>query len=467
MSQREQDDHFWLIADKQDELALPFSCKTVTDYQHLPTEGAHAVVMSVIDTSVAIEEKVKALRQRAAYRLTPLFYIGELKENDQHWFDGPLDKAAPALANQIQQQLASLIPLEKSGLSGMSYYVLSWLFSRSHRTLTGQLEATKAAVLYYPLLAIYRSDEKLSDWEWIEDALHRRLITTNKLIDEIQVCMACQSGLLNFKNVCPNCNSIHVESKSFIHCFACGHMATLEESMRHERLVCGRCLAKLRHIGIDYDKPLEDKQCLSCHHVFLDASVFITCLVCKHGMPPESLLTHRLYDYSLTDRGKNLIQGIEHELYHYVGQFFNFIDKVTFEAIINWQTKLAKRHKSITFSLLMIQFVDTEALIAQHGLLPVEHKLEDLIKSLRQLLRQTDLASRTANTLYFLLPMTPAAQCDGIKARFKQFLHQQYPNKTIPLNVAIASIDAEEMIARDLKEELLMAELHNRMDDSE
>src|SRR5205807_3597889 len=60
------------------------------------------------------------------------------------------------------------------------------------------------------------------------------------------------------------CGSIDTAPQNFLHCYACGNVGTQEQYLTHQGLSCPKCSARLRHIGVDYDRALETLVCRSC-----------------------------------------------------------------------------------------------------------------------------------------------------------------------------------------------------------
>jgi hypothetical protein len=123
----------------------------------------------------------------------------------------------------------------------------------------------------YPLVNALSPEGTANDhWYVLNALLKREYLEPVEASNEIQVCSQCEGGLLNFKNCCPNCESVDLHMEPFVHCFSCGNVGPVKELMSHQELVCNRCQTTLKHIGIDYDKPLEDKICEKCQHRFFE-----------------------------------------------------------------------------------------------------------------------------------------------------------------------------------------------------
>ncbi|CEK10522.1 TackOD1 domain-containing metal-binding protein [Legionella hackeliae] len=257
-------------------------------------------------------------------------------------------------------------------------FLLSYLFTHSTILIHGFLTPYSAKGLSFPLLKVlFGQDSNFDEWNFLQNLVSRDLLLQEKLIDEIQTCPSCTSGLLNYKNSYPNCHSIDIKTQQFIHCFTCGNIAPTKEFLRQERLICPSCNAKLRHIGMDYDKPLEDKLCYQCGFYFLDAEIIITCMNCSKTTNPENLITRRLYNYKLTKHGELLARGIEKKLQTRFSNFFEFIEFEVFFAIIKWQVKLSTRYKELHFSVLALKIINEDEILNEFGIFHTEKLLTE------------------------------------------------------------------------------------------
>jgi hypothetical protein len=319
----------------------------------------------------------------------------------------------------------------------------------------------------FPLIKpITGSRSQLDEWDFLQSLMNRELISMEELIDEIQTCPFCQGGLLNFKNSCPNCQSIDIKAQQFIHCFTCANIAPMDEFLRLEKLICPRCNAKLRHIGIDYDKPLEDKLCNKCAFYFLDAEVNIICLKCLKIHKPENLVTRRLYNYKLSKRGELLALGIEKKIQRQYSHFFKFIDYTLFLAVVKWQTILAKRYDTNYFSILALKIVNEDEILSEVGIYYTEKLLNEFYKRLRNIFRESDLGTQEERFVLFLLPMTDAEGCNVLLKRIKQFSEKQELSKSEKkLVVHLGFITSKDIIQTSQELELQIAELHSQLGD--
>lgn len=428
--------------------------------ESLPVEGCLFVVIDF--DQVAAFDMLSQLRLRPHYQLSPIFYLGTPPQHADQILDGLFDSNSHQMATAIQDRLEIVAEAHGDKITDFDHAIVSYLFPREHFILKGFLDYHSRTGFKYPLLDILGFQEESEHyWYMLQSMENRKLLTQESMVDEIQNCPYCHSGLLNFKNCCPNCSSTHITTQSFIHCFTCGNVGPLSEFLQQEELICNRCHVKLRHIGIDYDKPMEDKICQDCHHYFFESNVNAVCMVCEKLSDPNDLESRKLFEYRLGARGESLAKGIEQHLVVELSQFLKLIDLSIFLMTIKWQTLMAQRYDDLHFSLLALRIENEDELIATQGSMKTEKILMDFFERIRQLLRSTDLVSRDTKTILFFLPMTPIEGCEIIINRIHAFTHDQEDG--IQIKISSGILPSNDILENKIASDLLLTELYNRI----
>ncbi|HKK47265.1 MAG TPA: response regulator [Balneolaceae bacterium] len=130
--------------------------------------------------------------------------------------------------------------------------------------------------------------------------------------DTIYLCNSCSNSYLNIREVCPNCNSSNLESNDLIHHFSCAFMGEIDKFKKMGQggnLVCPKCERKLKHIGVDYDKPSVIFNCRNCDHSFQDPMLRAKCLNCGNDQKVEHLEKRVIKKYRLTSKGIDMAEG--------------------------------------------------------------------------------------------------------------------------------------------------------------
>ena len=190
------------------------------------------------------------------------------------------------------------------------------------------------------------SDQGLSSYGWLQQKRQENLLDAADLIDRIRQCTACSSSRLNYVDVCPECHSIDIVRQPSLHCFVCGHVAPQQDFLKGDALVCPNCLSQLRHIGSDYDRPLENYRCRSCAAFFLDADVDVHCIDCCKVNSPDELRVREIHSFKLSEAGALACrQGLNNNagMNSYFRQL-KLMDRGAFIEALNWQMAIAKRY---------------------------------------------------------------------------------------------------------------------------
>lgn len=132
----------------------------------------------------------------------------------------------------------------------------------------------------------------------------KRKVIQGTIQDNIHLCKSCEGNYLNFRESCPNCSSIDITPKDLVHHFVCAHVAPEETFYRDGEMQCPKCDRKMRHIGIDYDKPSTVYQCNCCDHQFQEAEMKASCIDCGAEQNLTDLREEKIHQYSLTAVGE-------------------------------------------------------------------------------------------------------------------------------------------------------------------
>ncbi|EAB9064449.1 GGDEF domain-containing protein, partial [Salmonella enterica subsp. enterica] len=149
----------------------------------------------------------------------------------------------------------------------------------------------------------------------VQSLQRRRCLEADAPIDRTRHCRQCSGAHPHYFDVCPHCRSIQIERAMALHCFTCGHVAPQADFQQESALVCPQCHARLRHIGVDYDRPLVQYACADCHHVFIETSVLTRCLDCDAVAAPDALDVRVVAPLRLAARARAMLrQNLQDDL---------------------------------------------------------------------------------------------------------------------------------------------------------
>ncbi len=403
---------------------------------------------------------LRSLRSNAATALTPAFLLKSLGDAAGQLSDGVANSVAEAWkkAVPITRSLAELEPESLADPHNGAYRLLAFLYTRPEYTLTPQRSWRSKKVYTYPLAeAVLESEDAAQD---LDGMVQRKLLAPSQLVDRLRHCPKCDGAHLHYIDTCPNCAGIDIEQKPFLHCFACGHVGPEMVFFSHNVLVCPQCTARLRHIGSDYDRPLENFQCCGCQHIFIDPAVVARCLHCSQSSDTEALVPRLVHVMQITEKGRQSARTGNMDDVFTLLDDLNNVPPAYFESILKWFLALCQRHPEEQFSLIVVRFGNLVELTDRIGRHQVRNLMDEFARRVRELIRSTDLTTRTdQQTLWLLLPKTHAAGKQTVLGRISGLKTDEGTG----LELITASFHAPSEMIPNENAKLLMARLEGEL----
>jgi GGDEF domain-containing protein len=283
------------------------------------------------------------------------------------------------------------------------------------------------------------------------------------LVDRQRECMHCRSSHLSFIDVCPNCSAIDIKLQASLHCFTCGCVDAQDKFMHSGSLVCPKCHTHLRHIGSDYDRPLENYRCQACSQTFIEGDVRVRCATCEKEMNPGDLILNEIHTWRLSDKGRTI--AFRGEVFDLSSGFdqLDFISRDLFVHDLDWMMVMARRYPSINFSLFGIYFANLPDLAELLNHARLLQMLESFAQRLRNLLRTPDLSTRTSeNMLWLLLPNTDEQGLSGFHKRMENNINLLLEESGQKLDFRFISVSSRKLSDKE-NAELLLARLFGEL----
>lgn len=425
-------------------------------------ERPHAIIIckSIIQDS---EEALRKIRQIKSMFIVPVFLTKSVSKYYNHAHEGIFTSWADILkkADEINHRISEM-NLDQSSDS-YDYRFLSYLYSRN-----ASLEPFENPLT--PQIYIYPVAELLSEpgtdiFTWVLRFSERALISAETLLDRIRLCPKCEWSHLNFVDICPSCQSLNIYKVPFIHCFTCGHVGPQEKFLAYGIMKCPSCQTKLRHIGSDYDRPMENYFCPDCSQSFIEPQIIAHCKNCGQKNDPADLVPRVIYSYKLSAKGINSARiGSIEDLYAILDNL-NYVNPKYFLFLLDWMLGLTKRYPDDEFSMIGISFRNAVDLAAELGRQKVYRLIETFAERLRQLVRTTDITTRTsAHDLWIFLPRTPSSGCKVLSERIRSLQDLTVQKDGLKLEYNIITFTAPEESIKGETGELLLARLATSMD---
>lgn len=345
----------------------------------------------------------------------------------------PAEAADRALKTEARRQTLNL-PLEALEAEER---LLAFLYLRDGARLVPVLDTTHRLLYRYPLVeAIAGAAAEAPDW--LGGLVRRQLLEALELVDRVRHCPACSSAHLLFVDVCPQCASIQISRTELLHCFTCGTVAEEATFVTESGVRCPNCRTVLRHIGVDYDRPLSRHRCGVCHHVFVDADVLARCLHCGTHTKPDKLDIREVNALRLSTRGRVALRAGDIAESFAALETANYVVPAYFQHMLGWMLLTSKRHKELSFGLVRVEFLNVPDILEAIGPTRSFMLLDEFARRLREILRSSDVTTRTAEDhLLLLLPFTPP---ERVVAKIDNFLKHVASGREVALAVRLGQL---------------------------
>ena len=404
---------------------------------------------------------VERLRADRYYAIAPIFLTEKGDETCEPLCDGwaydageLLHKSATILSRMKHLEIDTL-------LGSASLALLGHLYVRPGKELKTRIHWKHEFIDRYPIVSTL-NDTGFDDFQWLTLFYRRGLLERGELLDRIRLCPKCEHPHHNYIDVCPTCKIIEIEKVDFVHCFTCGYVGPEREFLVDGILVCPNCKTELRHIGVDYDRPVESFTCANGHK-FVEPDVLARCLECDTMNDPEDLVPKEIHAFRLTADGALAAKtGTITDIYAVLEQE-NFVYPEYFESLLDWMIKLHRRMPEETFSVLAVRMLNILDLVDRLGRARVIEVLDEFATRLREILRSTDVTTRTNETdLWILLPKTPKEGCETVKGRIGK-LESLIEVGAGAFELDIVCVSVEEVLEEKMRAKDLMATLSARL----
>lgn len=337
--------------------------------------------------------------------------------------------------------------------------LLYYLYLREPGELVPELNRGAAQLYRFPLADVL-AEVGADVQTWITSLTRRGLLEPALLIDRTRHCERCQSAHQHFLDVCPHCESMHIHKGSSLHCFSCGHVGPEPTFMGDRGLQCPQCAARLRHIGVDYDRPLTQYTCASCHHAFVEAAVQARCLDCGNTADPGKLAVHEVSTLRLSLRGRAALRAGQIADTYAALEGVGFAPLDQFKGLADWALTTQQRHPEFAFAIVMVELDNVDELVEAHGSQRAYLMLDEFARRLRELLRTSDVASRTSEDRLWLF--LPYASIDGFRDRLVKTVEAAALAERPNIALHVDGVSAPKQVQPGERIDALMARLQER-----
>ncbi|MDR1888284.1 MAG: hypothetical protein LBQ81_02715 [Zoogloeaceae bacterium] len=367
-----------------------------------------------------LENLLRAIR-RSRWWAAPVVGSETTATDDACWLDARQALAQAREFAAVMAQRQRNMPAAGE-LHTLDERLLYFLYARGVQAVLKPVGDRSNLRLYrYPVAELLAKDNENAT-QMLDDLVRRGLLEAVTLLDRTRHCRKCDSAHLHFLDVCPRCGGIDIHKSPALHCFACGHIAPEADFLSQSTLTCPKCKVGLRHIGVDYDRPLTQYACHACRHVFMEGDVVARCLDCGQTVQPSELHVREISTLALTARGRTAVRAGEiHETFVALDSG-RYVEPAFFRRMLDWMLATRVRHPEFRFTLMLLEFVNAEAMVSELGGMRLYMLLNEFAHRILELLRTSDITSRTHETnLWFLLPYSSAP---GLASRLQNLFDE-------------------------------------------
>lgn len=396
-------DLFWIGDVPCTDVEIP-PPNNIDSLSNLPVTMGGAICFSYRDKA-RLDQALRAFHSHR-FSWSWCVFVSQESEYSTHLSDGVFEPdTARRLVERVREKLTTMAEPEKVEP------LIGWLGVNRQRRVSCRKDLSFSSIYRYPIIeSLYPELESTYRFVLAEQKHH--VLEAEMLVDRIRVCSSCHSGHLNYVDVCPHCVSIDIESISSLHCFTCGHVGEQQSFLRRGRLECPKCLTQLRHIGVDYDRPLENHQCNHCAEQFAEASTVAQCMSCEKKSPVDELVVRKMHRFKLGEMGEYVFQHGK----QIQAPELSFKGKVNghyFQNLISWVNKVALRHQQAHL-LMALYFPSIDEYGRQHGDSKLFALIDQITARLGGLFRDTDLCCQYKQDV--LLVLMPKTSHEGVSA---------------------------------------------------
>lgn len=388
---------------------------TIYDDPPHPSKLQQAVILNATAPESVILEYLKEIRKSPVSRLLPVVTTSELSYEPSLLTDGFASTVidATSIFQRILRRLSGLPEYED--MDGVMA-LLSFLYSRQVEVIPVKAPCFPRYYRYPVIDSFCCADASIENT--ISHLQSIGIFEPSKLIDRVRICPHCEAAQINYVDVCPVSNSINIEKLPFLHCFTCGHVAPQESFISAKGMKCPNCNTNLRHIGSDYDRPLESYYCHTCSSSFIEPRIIARCMTCDTIANPEDLEVHAIHTLMLSEKGRTAVRtGNINDIFALLDDL-HYVPIQLFEQQLAWMLQMTHRYPDDVFSVIGIRMTNIPELVAKIGRQIAYELLETFADRLRQLIRTTDIATRSAeDTLWIILPRTSQDGCSVLHKR--------------------------------------------------
>lgn len=350
-------------------------------------------------------------------------------------------KTAEQLLEQLHQWLGRKKQLRLIDNSLLKNRIIQYLWLNKSRTIEAEKDISMPKGYRFPLLDSWSEGDIAGKMELLNKQCDAGVLQKIKLSNRTRSCSKCDSSSLNVIDTCPSCKAIDIVTEQALHCFTCGHVGQEQAFQRNNRITCPNCLTQLRHIGTDYDRPIENIRCNSCHNLSINSEAIAQCFSCNHDNDLSRLSINNFHQYQLDINGINLAQSGA------VAQVLptdlrDSVSKDHLSWLLNWLVHSPTPNQSIFHRLIKIRVDNYSELLQEKSEVILEGFLQEFRTRLLTLLGENNTFCHAENDVWlYIFPFCDEKNIDDFSQGLQQICDDILGN---PIDVSVVVYDLVE-----------------------
>lgn len=207
--------------------------------------------------------------------------------------------------------------------------ILRYLLSRDQRIMGHRLLEKSSLGYINPIFEHYHSMGLFHLNEmfmFIDTMVEFGSLRIHRFLLKEHLCPKCNHSHLLYTECCPKCGSSNLKFQNIIHHFSCANVSPESSYNVGGMLICPKCHKKLRHIGVDYDRPAVVYTCNDCENSFTSPITKATCCYCQSTFPVNTLVPRDIEDYEITEEGIRTLTSGDIMFNNMVNIYDNFME---------------------------------------------------------------------------------------------------------------------------------------------
>lgn len=432
-----------------------------------------AVIINGKDESF-IRQVVRRIRahDKSFVYLTPVFLLKSVSIIDpliNQLVDGSLYslEQVPYIKSEVEKILVKIQELNFTNSisfeAQLIVKMISFLYTRDKKVLEPFPYVFSGVNYTYPCLSVnFNHTDEYQIFDVLEQAEYDGIFTS-EFEDLVYLCTQCSNGHLSYREVCPKCNSSNSETDDIIHHFPCGYVGPKVDFKNEidDELDCPKCNKRLRHIGVDYDKPSVIHECLNCNHKFQNYFVKAKCLTCSKDNSVEVLKSKTVKKYTLTQKGRHAALNGYVSTSKDIEDIIGTVKFDTFKTMLKYEIERLKQTDGDS-NICAIHINNSNRIYSAIGSEAQKAMLKDVVAVIRSNIRSADVISfQDSSTIILSMYEIPEKIAKRILAEIVTILKRLMKTafKDVDANFIVNTINLEKLMSHELQLHNLTKEL--------